>query len=102
MSITPQLPLPLEGLRAIATKDSLARETVLTLIDALTTAAHSAKRAESKYETMTRDRDYWRAKALDSEHTKQLGGTPTGEFAYVCSCGKSYWPCTALDGENHG
>lgn len=37
-------------------------------------------------------------RALDG-HTKQLGGTPTGEFADVCSCGKSYWPCTALDGE---
>lgn len=37
-------------------------------------------------------------RALDG-HTKQLGGTPTGEFADVCSCGKSYWPCTALDGD---
>lgn len=37
-------------------------------------------------------------RALDGEHTKQLGGTPTGEFADVCSCGKSYWPCDSLDG----
>ncbi|MGP9781839.1 hypothetical protein ACT3UQ_05190 [Glutamicibacter sp. AOP12-B1-11] len=38
--------------------------------------------------------------ALDGEHAKQLGGTPTGEFAEVCSCGKSYWPCDSLDGES--
>lgn len=36
--------------------------------------------------------------ALRGEHTKQLGGTLTGEFADVCSCGKSYWPCDSLDG----
>jgi len=39
--------------------------------------------------------------ALDGsgQHTKQLGGTPTGDFADVCSCGKSYWPCDTL-GDN--
>lgn len=35
-------------------------------------------------------------------HWMTAGGTPTGEFADVCSCGKSYWPCTALDGDGRG
>lgn len=35
-------------------------------------------------------------------HWITAGGTPTGEFADVCSCGKSYWPCTALDGDGRG
>lgn len=31
-------------------------------------------------------------------HWKALGGTPTGDLADVCACGKSYWPCDSLDG----
>lgn len=62
-------PLTVEGFRAIAagTKDSLAREVILTLIDALTQAVHASKRNKSKYEAMKLDRDYWRTKA-NQEH----------------------------------
>ena len=35
-------------------------------------------------------------------HWMTAGGTPTGELADVCSCGKSYWPCDALDGDGRG
>lgn len=34
---------------------------------------------------------------LSGEHQKTLGGTPTGDFADVCSCGTSYWPCDKAD-----
>lgn len=29
-------------------------------------------------------------------HTCELGGTPTGEPADVCSCGVSYYPCPTI------
>ena len=31
--------------------------------------------------------------AAMQEHYKVMGGTPTGDFADICSCGRSYWPC---------
>lgn len=35
-------------------------------------------------------------------HWMTAGGTPTGELAEVCSCGKSYWTCDSLDGDTRG
>lgn len=81
------------------------------IVLALIARAETAEAAVARVEAICKDTDgNWLdpedecnnvggiLQSLRGEHTKQLGGTPTGEFADVCSCGKSYWPCDSLDG----
>ncbi|KAA0979905.1 hypothetical protein FQ154_01730 [Paeniglutamicibacter gangotriensis] len=95
--------------RAEAGERDLAAVTVSR--DGWLARAEAAEKAVARVEALCQDTDgNWLnpedecnnvgsiLQAVRGEHTKQLGGTPTGEFADVCSCGKSYWPCDSLDG----
>ena len=35
-------------------------------------------------------------RAVEAIHTKELGGTPTGEFADICGGCPNYWPCPTV------
>lgn len=35
-------------------------------------------------------------RAVETVHTQELGGTPSGEFADICGGCPNYWPCPTI------
>lgn len=41
-------------------------------------------------------------RAVEAIHTKEPGGTPTGEFADICGGCPNYWPCPTINALQEG